>query len=163
MISEKMVRMINDQIKAEFESEFLYLSMALWCSRKGYKGALMWLLKQAAEEHEHAMKFIRYLDQVHADVEVPGIDKPNVEFNSLLDVFEKGLEHEKYISSRIFKLMETAEEEKDYFTADFLQWYVTEQLEEETSFSSIVKKLKMVGDSKQGLMMIDAQLGQRQE
>ncbi len=163
MLSERMVKLLNDQIKAEFESEFLYLNMAVWCAKHGFKGAYKWFLKQAEEEREHAMKFINYLEEAGAEIVIPEIDKQNSEFESLLDVFEKGLEHEKKVSQRIFKLVEAAEEEKDHFTLDFLSWFVSEQFEEESSFRSIVNKLKLVGEGKHGIFMIDSYLGQRSE
>ncbi len=163
MISEKMVKLINDQIKAELESEYIYLSMAVWCAKEGFTGAYSWLIKQSEEEHEHAMKFIEYLKSSNAEVVIPSISKPDATFDSLLDIFQKAFEHERYISSRIFKLVDSAVEEDDKFTEDFLSWYVEEQREEETTFNSVLKKLKMVGSNMHGLMMVDSMLSNRDD
>ncbi|RLL86901.1 ferroxidase [Mesotoga sp. H07pep.5.4] len=161
MITARMEKEINNQIKAEFESAFIYMSMAAWSHKNGYFGAENFMWKQAKEEEEHAMKFIQYLKDVDATAEIPGIEKPNGEYESLLDVFEKGLEHEKYITSRIHNLAKISEEEGDYATNDFIQWYVTEQVEEERNFRDVVKRLKMVGNQANGIFMIDSQLGER--
>ncbi|MFO7881659.1 MAG: ferritin [Kosmotogaceae bacterium] len=163
MISEKLVKLINDQIKAELESEYIYLAMAVWCAKEGFTGAYSWLIKQSEEEHEHAMKFIEYLKSSNADVVIPSISKPDANFDSLIDVFQKAFEHEKYISSRIFKLVDSAVEEDDKFTEDFLSWYVEEQREEETTFNFVVKKLKLIGSNIHGLMMVDSMLANRED
>lgn len=109
------------------------------------------------------MKFIDYLKSSNAEVVIPSISKPDASFDSLLDIFEKALEHERYISSRIFKLVDSSVEEDDKFTEDFLGWYVEEQREEETTFNFVVKKLKLVGSNIHGLMMIDSMLANRED
>jgi len=118
-------------------------------------------VKEGKEKEEQGMKFVGYLMDVDGTIEIPGLEKPEGEFKSLLDIFDKGLEHEKYITSRIHNLVTVSDEEGDYATNDFLQWYVTEQVEEERNFRDIVKLLKKVGDHTNGIMMIDAKLGER--
>ncbi|HOI63932.1 MAG: ferritin [Thermotogaceae bacterium] len=161
MITTRMEKELNAQIKAEYESAFIYMAMAAWAHKNAYFGTANFMWKQAKEEEEHAMKFVGYLKDVDGTIEIPGLEKPEGEFKSLLDIFEKGLEHEKYITSRIHNLVTVSDEEGDYATNDFLQWYVTEQVEEERNFRDIVKLLKKVGDHTNGIMMIDAKLGER--
>ncbi|KUK79525.1 ferroxidase [Mesotoga sp. Brook.08.YT.4.2.5.1] len=161
MITARMEKEINAQIKAEFESAFIYMGMAAWAHKNGYFGTENFMWKQAKEEEEHAMKFIDYLKDVDATVDIPGIEKPTINYKSILDVFEKGLEHEKYITSRINNLVTISDEEGDYATNDFLQWYVTEQVEEEKTFRDVVKRLRMVGDNINGIFSIDSKLAAR--
>ncbi len=161
MISKRLNEAINDQIKAEFESASLYLSMAVWCAKNVFHGAENFMIKQAQEEEEHAMKFVKFLLEVDADVVIPELGKPRADFSSLLDVFESGLEHEKLVTSRINDLVKLSDEDGDYATNDFLQWYVAEQVEEEKTFRDIVKKLSMVKSSPAGILRIDDQLSNR--
>lgn len=159
MVSKKVVDLINDQIKAELESEYIYLAMAVWAGKNGFKGARNFLFKQATEEHAHAMKFINFLAEIDEKAVIPEIEKPKNNYKSLMEVFESGLKHEKKITARIHKLVALSEEEKDYISADFLQWYVSEQVEEEKTFRDIVKMITMAGESPQVLFMIDSKLG----
>lgn len=161
MLTTRMEKELNAQIKAEFESAFIYMGMAVWAHKNSYFGAENFLWKQAKEEQEHAMKLVEYLKDVAGEIEIPGLAKPEGDFESLLDVFKKGLEHEKYITSRIHNLVTISDEDGDYPTNDFLQWYVSEQVEEEKNFRGIVKLLEKVGDHINGLMMIDSKLGAR--
>lgn len=159
MVSKKVVDLINDQIKAELESEYIYLAMAVWAGKSGFKGSRNFLFKQSSEEHEHAMKFINFLAEVDEKAIIPELVKPKNNYKSLIEVFESGLKHEKKITARIHKLVALAESENDYISSDFLQWYVSEQVEEEKTFRDILKMLTMAGDSPQILFMIDSKLG----
>ena len=159
MISKKVIDLINEQIREEFESEFIYLAMAVWATRNGYQGTAEFMTKQAAEEHGHAMKFVHFLDEIDGTAIIPALSKPGDTYKSLLHVFESGYNHEKHITACIHKLVALAEKEKDYVSSDFLQWYVSEQVEEEKNFRDIVTLLAMAGDSPQALLMIDARLG----
>ncbi|HAA84746.1 MAG TPA: ferroxidase [Kosmotogaceae bacterium] len=161
MISKRLVDAINDQIKAEFESASLYLSMAIWSARNSFFGAENFFIKQAEEEKEHAMKFVKYLLEVDAQPIMPELSKPDSDFSSLQDVFKRGLEHEKLVTSRINDLVKLSDEDEDYATNDFLQWYVTEQVEEEKSFRDIVRRLEIVKESAAGILRIDDNLAQR--
>jgi len=157
-----MEKEINAQIKAEFESAFIYMGMAAWAHKNGYFGTeKLHVENRQKEEEGHALKLIDYLKDVDATVEIPGIEKPTTGYKSILDVFEKGLEHEKHITSRINNLVTISDEDGDYATNDFLQWYVSEQVEEEKTFRNIVKQLKMVGDHVNGIFMIDSKLEER--
>ncbi len=161
MFSKRMEEALNNQVNAEFYSAWYYLSMAVWAKNKGFDGTYNFMVKQAQEEEGHAMKFINYIIDVGGKVELKGIEKPPTSFESLKDVFAKALEHERYVTSLINKLVALAEEEKDYATYNFLQWFIEEQVEEESTMSGILTKLEMIGDSKNGLFMIDSKLGER--
>ncbi len=161
MLSEKMAKALNEQVTAEFYSAWYYLSMAVWAAKENFDGTYNFMTKQAKEEEEHAMKFIKYILDSEGEVKLGAIKEPPKEFSSLKDIFAKALEHEKYVTSLIKKLVELAYEEKDYTTLNFLQWFLEEQVEEESTMSSIHAKLEMVGESRNGLFMIDSHLGQR--
>ena len=158
MIKPKVQSAINEQIKKEEYSSRLYLAMAIWCDVNGYPGASKFLYEHADEERMHMMKLVHYINERNGKAELMVIEKPTDEFDSLLDVFEKVMEHEVYITDAINSLYEVASNEKDYTTMNFLQWYITEQLEEETLFSTILDKIKLVGTDKAGMFHIDKEL-----
>lgn len=161
MITEKIQKALNNQIKEEYFSSYLYLSMASYFESKNLNGFAHWMRVQSEEERGHAMKFYAYIHQQLGRVTLDAIDKPQSEWTSPLAVFEEAYRHEQKITKLINNLIDLMIAEKDYATNIFLQWFVTEQVEEESSAADIVEKLKMVGDSKQGLMMLDSILGQR--
>jgi len=161
MISQKMLEALNNQVTKEFYSAWYYLSMAVWAAKENFDGTYNFMTKQAKEEEEHAMKFIKYILDSGGEVKLGAIEEPPKEFESLKDIFAKALEHEKYVTSLIKKLVELSYEEKDYTTLNFLQWFLEEQVEEESTMSNILAKLEMIGESKNGLFMIDSHLGQR--
>lgn len=163
MLSEKMTKAINDQINAELYSAYLYLSMAAYFEDTNLPGASSWMRHQAQEESEHAMKFFDFVNERRGRVVLAAIDRPQAEWASPLDAFEEAFKHEQYVSGRINSLVELAQAEKDYATASFLTWFVDEQVEEESSVDAIVQRLRLVGDAKQGLFMIDRELGGRTE
>ena len=158
MINLKVQSAINDQIKKEEFSSRLYLSMAIWCEQKGYPGAAKFLFSHADEERMHMLKLVHYLNDRGGKAQLAIIDQPADEFDSLLDIFEKVMEHEKYITEAINNLYEVTVHEKDYTTMNFLQWYITEQLEEESLFNTILDKIKLVGTDKAGMFHIDKEL-----
>ena len=158
MIKPKVQSAINEQIKKEEYSSRLYLAMAIWCDVNGYPGASKFLYEHADEERMHMMKLVHYVNERNGKAELMVIEKPTDEFDSLQDVFEKVMEHEVYITEAINSLYEVASNEKDYTTMNFLQWYITEQLEEETLFSTILDKIKLVGTDKAGMFHIDKEL-----
>ena len=162
MLSKKMLDELNKQITAEFYSAWYYLSMAVWAAGENYEGTYNFMSKQAQEEQGHALKFIKYILDAGGSVTLEEIQKPPQTFSSLKDIFDKALKHEKYVTSLINNLVALSDEEKDYMTLNFLQWFLEEQLEEEATMNSISAKLDMIGDSKNGLFMIDAKLGERQ-
>lgn len=162
MISKKMQEALNRQVNREMYSAYLYLSMAAFSEHLGLKGFAHWFETQAREEMGHAMRFYRYLFDQGARVTLEAIEKPPADFASALDMFEKTLEHEKAVTRMITELTELAMAEKDHATQIFLQWFITEQVEEEASATEIIGKLKFVGDHPNGLFMIDRELGARQ-
>ncbi len=158
MIKIKVQDAINEQIKKEEYSSRLYLAMAIWCETTGYPGASKFLYEHADEERMHMMKLVHYVNDRGGKANLMDIEQPTNEFDSLLDVFEKVMEHEEYITESINNLYEVAVTEKDYTTMNFLQWYITEQLEEESLFSTILDKIKLVGADKAGMFHIDKEL-----
>ncbi|MBR1673164.1 MAG: ferritin [Fretibacterium sp.] len=160
-ISKEMTAAINDQIKAEYDSAYIYLGMSAWFESEGLSGMAHWMRKQYGEEIEHTEKFIKYLYERGARVIIPGVDKPKESYASALEVFQTAYKHEQYVTERIYKLVDQALAEKDYATQSMLKWYVDEQVEEESSAEAIVSKLECLGDSKQALYMLDKELGGR--
>ena len=162
-LSKKMEEALNKQLNAELFSSFLYLSMAADFQSKNFTGFATWFEIQAKEENEHAMKFYRYILERGGKVKLLAIDAPKNEWQTPLDAFTEAYEHEKKVTSLIYKLLELAIEEKDYATQEMLQWFVKEQVEEEAQTSQIVEQLKIIGDSKNGWLMLDHRLGKRKE
>jgi ferritin len=135
--------------------------MSAWSELKGLKGFANWFYVQHQEETIHAMKFYNYILDQGADVNLLSIDKPEANFKSTLEIFKKTLEHEQFITESIYGLVDLALEEKDHATNAFLQWFVNEQVEEESSVSEIIDKLKLVDDKGNGIFMIDKELSGR--
>ncbi len=162
MISDKMQKALNEQINAELFSSYLYLSMAAYFEAKNWSGFAAWMSKQSMEEYGHAMKIYKYLTEVESRVFLEAIEKPKSEWKSPLEVFEESYKHELYITNKINELTNLAISEKDHATNIFLQWFIKEQVEEVTTVSQIITKLKMVGDNTGALYMLDKELGSRQ-
>ncbi len=162
MISKKMQQAISDQITAEFYSSYLYLAMSAWCEAQNFKGFARWMRLQSEEEKEHAFKLFDYLVNRGGRVMLGALEAPPGDFDSVQDVFEKTLAHEKGVTARIHKLNETAMQEKDYATSTHLQWFITEQVEEEASADEILNQIKMVEGRPGSLFYIDRHVGKRQ-
>lgn len=156
-----MVASVNDQIQAEFESAYLYLSMSAWFEEQNLSGCAHWMKKQADEEREHAMKFFEYLVSRGGRAELKEIAAPKFEWESATGVFAETLAHEQKVTELIYRMVSLAREEKDYATENLLAWYVNEQVEEEETASLILEKLKMLGESPISLTMLDKELGSR--
>jgi ferritin len=163
MLNEKIENALNDQLNAESFSAYLYLSMSAYFESLNLKGFASWMNIQAAEEYTHSRKFYDFILQRGGRVTLKPIEGPQTEWSSPVEAFEAALNHERYISSRINDLMDLSIEEKDHATKIFLQWFVTEQVEEEDNVGNTLDQIKMMGDTKQGLYMLDRELGQRQE
>jgi ferritin len=161
MISKKMQGAVNQQINKELYSAYLYLAMSVDAELKGFKGAGKWFRIQYQEETGHGMKFMQYLLDQGAAVALEQIAKPPTEFASLLDMFQKTLKHEEGVTKSINALMDLAIAENDHATRILLDWYVTEQVEEEKNDTEVIAMLKMAGTSAGTLLMIDKQLGKR--
>ncbi len=162
MLSERMEKELNKQINAELYSAYLYFSMSAYLQDKGFTGMAKWMEAQTVEEMGHAKKIYDYVYDRGGRVIFEEIKKPQVDWESPLDVFKSALEHERYVSSLINNLVKIAMEENDFMTNNFLQWFVAEQVEEEASVGEIVQKLEMVGNKGNAIFMIDRELGQRQ-
>ena len=160
-LSDSMAAAINDQIKAEFDSAYIYLAMSAYFEDAGLAGMSHWMRKQYKEEVEHAEKFIDYLYERGARVIIPEIARPKESYNDALDVFRTAYNHEQYVTSRIYKLVEMAEAEKDYATLSMLKWFVDEQVEEEDNTGGIVAKLEYLGGDKHSVYMVDRELAAR--
>jgi ferritin len=160
-ISKGMQEIMNMQLQKELFSEYFYLSMQAHFSTIGLDGFANFFKVQTQEEHVHGMMFFNYIIETGGQVELMQLDKPQKDFQSPLSVFEKALEHEKYITKSIHQLVSAAIEEKDYTSNSFLQWFIDEQREEESTFDKIVQKLKLIGDDSRGLLMLDSELATR--
>jgi len=161
MISTKMAESLNNHMNLELYSSHLYLSMSSCANEIGLKGAANWFMVQYREEMVHFMKFYTYLVDQGVNIELlSGKAVPN-SYKSLLDMMQKTLAHEGLITSCINELSEQAVQEKDHATQIFLQWFVTEQVEEENNDRDLIAKLKLVGDNGHGILMIDAEMAQR--
>ncbi|MCX8159570.1 MAG: ferritin [Candidatus Saccharicenans sp.] len=163
MISKKMEEAINKQINEEMYSAYLYLSMAGYFAEQNLMGFYHWLYVQYHEELEHAEKFFKYLVERGGQVRLTAIKEPEHNWKGPRDAFEAVLKHERHITGRINELVDLAEVEKDRASFAMLQWFVNEQVEEEANAQDILAKLEMVGDHKQGLLMIDRALAERKK
>ncbi len=161
MVSEKIQEALNEQVNKEFYSAYLYLAMSAYCNRIGLPGFSNWMRQQYEEESLHVTKMYDYILGQGGQVHLKQIVEPPTEYGTPLDLFEMTLEHEQFVTGCINELMGMAVDEHDYATQTFLQWYVTEQVEEESNVNDILAPLRMVGDDKGGLMMIDQQLAKR--
>jgi len=159
MLSDRMQKAINKQINAELYSSYLYLSMASYFESVDLSGCAKWMYAQTQEEIVHAMKMYDYVNEAGGRVLLDAIDKPQDAWDSPLAVFEHAYRHEQLVTGLINDLMNLAIEEKDHATQIFLQWFVSEQVEEEASASAVVNRLKLAGEH--GLFMVDKELGQR--
>jgi ferritin len=161
MIGERLNSAINDQIKNELESYYIYLSMAAYLHSKSLDGMGHWMRAQAHEEMIHAMKFIEHLIDRDGKVVLQDLKQLKTEWSSPLEVFQDAFEHEKFISSKINDLTTIAREEKDYASEPILAWFTDEQIEEEASTGKIADELEMIGEDKSALLMLDRELGAR--
>lgn len=161
MISKTMEKAINEQINKELFSEYLYVAMQAWFAGQNLDGMAAWMAAQSQEERFHAMKFFNFLLDRGGKVELLALEKPQVEFETPLNAFREALNHERFITDSINKLLELAISENDHATKSFLQWFVDEQVEEEATADKIVGQLELVENSKSAIFMMDRELGQR--
>ncbi len=161
VISKKMEKSINNQIQAEFQSSYLYLSMATWFESQDLPGCAHWMNAQAKEEWEHGMKFYRYLVSRGGRVILGDLGAPQNEWKSATEVFAHVLSHEEKVTSLINAMFELAEKEKDYASKTMLIWFINEQVEEEEHATAILNKFKRLGEIPISLTMLDKELGAR--
>lgn len=157
-ISTELAKAINDQISYEASSTQAYVAIGSWCERTGYNGSATFFFEQAVEENTHMLKFVHYLNNAGAEAIIPATEKPKGNFDSLESTFQAGLKSEQTVTKLINNLVEIAEREKDRATYSFLQWYVSEQIEEETLFGTILQKFEIIGRDKLAIYQIDQSL-----
>jgi ferritin len=160
-MNARVVQAINRQINSELGASYAYMAMSAYCERQKFLGAARWLRLQSQEEHMHAMKLFDFVLARDEDVELQAIERPRMTFNKVADVFERALEQEQEVSRQIDALYEVAFTEKAFAAVAELQWFLTEQVEEEKTAREIVAKFKMVGDDPASLLDLDRELGSR--
>jgi len=161
MISTKMQKAYNEQIKNELNSAYIYLGMAAYLESQSLPGFASWMRVQVEEERFHASKFFDFVYERDGEVELFALDKPQIEYESPLAVFEAAYAHEQFISGTIHNLYALSMEEKDFASQPLLSWFIEEQVEEEASAKEIVDQLKLIQNSKMGLYMLDKQMALR--
>ncbi len=158
MISKRVETALNDQIKKEAQSSQFYLAMASWAETQGFNGVATFLYTHSDEERMHMLKLIKFVNERGGVALIPALSEPPVDFNSITYVFEELLNHEVMVTESINNVVDVCLEEKDYTTHNFMQWYVSEQIEEEALARTINDKLKMIGADKGGLYLFDRDL-----
>lgn len=161
MLNDKMQKVLNEHLNYEIYSSYLYLSMAAYFESIDLKGFANWMRIQVQEELAHVTKFYDYILERDGKVLLAAIDGPPSSWDSPVAAFVETLEHEQGVTARISSIVKAALEENDFATHTFLQWFITEQVEEEATARDVLQKVKMVGDSGDGLFLIDRELGQR--
>lgn len=161
MLSEKLVELINTQINYEFFSEHVYLAMAAYCADEDLDGFANFFRIQAEEERFHAMKLFDYVVEMNQRVIIKNSPEPRNDYESVLQAFKAGLEHEKSNTKNIYSIADIAMEERNHATISFLKWFIDEQVEEEALMNSIIKKLERIGNDSAALYMLDTELAAR--
>ncbi|MGY0390953.1 ferritin [Bizionia sp. KMM 8389] len=160
MVSKKIENVLNEQIRVEAESSQIYLAMACWAEVKGLEGVANFMYSQSQEERDHMLKLIKFVNERGGHAHVSELKAPNVTFESFQEMFEKLYEHEVFVSESINELVHISLQEKDYATHNFLQWYVSEQIEEEAMARTILDKINLIGNDKGGLYLFDRDIEQ---
>ena len=158
MLSKKIESLLNQQVELEAASSQYYLAMASWAEVKGYNGVSTFLYLHSDEERMHMLKLVQFINERGGHAKVPALKAPPAEFKNIQEIFEQILSHEIHVSAEINKLVERCLAEKDYTTHNFLQWYVSEQIEEEALARNILDKLNLIGNDKGGMYLFDRDL-----
>ena len=161
MMSKTVQEALNRQIHSELKASYTYLAMSAWCDRNNWKGAAAWMRQQSREEYGHAMRLFDFQLARHGEIDLKGLDGPKGEFKNIVDVFETAYKQELDVSKQIDALYELAGEQKAYAAMVQLEWFITEQVEEEKTMREIVARMKMVKDDPASLLDIDRELGSR--
>ncbi|MCM8815646.1 MAG: ferritin [Candidatus Omnitrophica bacterium] len=161
-MEKNLHKAMNEQIRNELYSAYLYLGMSAYCEEKNLPGIAKWMRIQAKEEVGHAMKFFDFMVDVGAKIELLEIDKPPADFSSITEIFEKTLAHEKKITGNINNLVNLAQKANDNPALIMLQWFVNEQVEEEKNALQILETLKIIKEQGPALIMLDRELGKRE-
>ena len=158
MVSKKVEKILNEQVKLEAESSQFYLAMACWAENKGLSGTAKFLFGHSDEERMHMLKLVRFVNERGGMAVIPALSKPPTDFKTLNSIFERLLAHEMMVTKSINEVVHVCLKEKDYTTHNFMQWYVSEQLEEEALARNVLDKLNMIGNDKGGLYLFDRDL-----
>ena len=161
MLNSKVAKLLNEQITKELYSAYLYLDFSIYYEAQGLDGFANWYMIQAQEERDHAMLFLKYLQENGEKVSLDVIGKPDKELKSLMDPLKAGLEHERYVTSLINDIYAAAYDVKDFRTMQFLDWFVKEQMEEEKNADDMIKKMELFGGDSKGLYSLDAEYAAR--
>jgi len=161
MMSKTMQGALNQQMTHEFYSSYLYLSMSAYCDAANLPGLARWMRAQAQEEIRHAMKIFDHVLDRGGRIELHQLERPPADFGSPRDVFEQAHKHEQQVTASINKVYGLAVDERDFASTVFLDWFVREQVEEEKTSGLLAEQLRMVGEDRPGLLMLDRELGQR--
>ena len=161
MIDKTMEKALNKQVNAEMYAAYLYLDLAAYFETTAFSGFASWMYAQVEEEIGHAMRIFHFINERGGQVVLETVEKPDADINSPLEAFEAAFEHEQKVTAMINNLVDMASELNDHATYNFLQWYVDEQVEEESSVDEIIEKLKLIGDQGNAIFMVDRELGAR--
>ena len=157
-MNKRVEKALNDQIKMEASSSHFYLAMASWAEKQGLNGTAQFMYMHSDEERFHMLKLVKFINERGGTAVIPGLENPQSEFSSLSNVFALLLEHEIKVTESINNLVDICLQEKDYTTHNFVQWYVSEQLEEEALARTILDKVNMIGEDKGGMYLLDRDL-----
>jgi ferritin len=160
MLSTKIEKTLNNQIKIEAESSQIYLAMASWAEVQGLSGVATFMYAQSDEERDHMLRLVRYINERGGHAKISKLIAPSIEFGSFKEMFQTLFEHEVFVSKSINELVDITLKEKDYATHNFLQWYVAEQIEEEAQARTILDKINLIGNDKGGLYLFDNDIKQ---
>lgn len=158
MLSKKIQAALNEQVVVEARSSQAYLAMASWAENQGLSGTAAFLYRHSDEERVHMLKLVRFINERGGRAEIPALEKPSTDFKSITDVFRTLLEHETMVTEEINRVVDLCLKEKDYTTHNFMQWYVSEQIEEEALARTLIDKLNLIGNDKGGLYLFDRDL-----
>ena len=160
MLSKKIEEALNRQVTIEAESSQVYLAMASWAENLGFEGVSQFMYAHSDEEREHMLKLIKFINERGGHAKVSALSAPPLEFGSFKDMFQTLFDHEVMVSKSINDLVDVSLQEKDYATHNFLQWYVSEQIEEEALARNILDKISLIGDDKSGFYLFDNDIKQ---
>ena len=160
MLSKKIEKLLQDQVQKEASSSQVYLAMANWADVNGYPGSAQFLYTHSDEEREHMLKLMKFLNERGSQAEVPALKAPKKKYSGLMEVFKTIMDHEVTVTASINNIITACLKENDHLTNNFMQWYVSEQMEEENLARSIIDKLEMIGSDKSSLYLFDRELGE---
>ena len=161
MLNETLLNALNNQVNFEFYSSYTYLAMAGYCESIDLPGFANFFRVQAKEELDHAMKFYDYVYQKNGSIELEMIEKPQITYDGLIDLFQKGYDHEQLVTKKIYELADIAYEVREHATISLLKWFIDEQVEEENSFNALLKKVKRAEENPAALYLLDDELANR--